>query len=216
MGECHDYASALRNPPTLPRARRCSTPPTVRSASPSPPNDCAPAASRRVGCPSSRSRTAASSAPYGCGRSRPDRPARRCCSGRSRSIRRSRSRGIGSALMRHALAGRCPARPSRRAAGRRRRLLRPLRLLGGENRRAVAAGPRRQHRLLGCELVAGAFDGARGRDPRTGASSPGGRSFRRSAALPARARRVARHPSNVVDAARKFRAACIPSVAFGG
>ena len=53
----------------------------------------------------------------------------------------SRNRGIGSALMRHALESAGRLGHARRAAGRRCRLLRPVRLLGRADRQALAAGP---------------------------------------------------------------------------
>ena len=118
--------------------------PTDRSASRSPPSGCAPAASRRAGC---RFVAVEDGRVIGTVRlwevaAGPACPA--LLLGPLAVDPAHRCRGIGSALMRHALARRRPARPSRRAAGRRRVVLRPLRLLGRADRRAVAAGPRRQ------------------------------------------------------------------------
>ena len=90
---------------------------------------------------------AAWSAPCGCGTSRPGRAGRRCCSGRSRSTPTVAKRGIGGALMRPRSRKR-QARSSRRLAGRRRTLLRPLRLLDREDRRVTAARP--LSRRTGC------------------------------------------------------------------
>ncbi len=102
------------------------------------------AARRRAGCRSSRSRTAASSAPSGCGTWRPDRHCPALLLG-------PLAVDPDASLPRHRLGadaprapGRGPARPSRRAAGRRSDVLRPLRLLGRADRSPLAAGPRRQ------------------------------------------------------------------------
>ena len=115
-----------------------------------------------------------------------------------------RRRGIGSALMRHALARRRPARPSRRAAGRRRGLLRPLRLLGRADRRAVAAGPRRP------AAACSAANSSPARSTACGARSGRRRKPARTPLLaavaglrrPARASGGISPTTNVVDAAR--------------
>ena len=80
----------------------------------------------------------------------------RCCSGRWPSIRRLKSAGIGSALMRQAIAEAGAARPPRHPAGRRRALL----LSGSASRPTRPAalampGPYERHRLLALELVDG-------------------------------------------------------------
>ncbi len=85
--------------------------------------------------------------------------------------------------------GRYPARPPRRAAGRRRRLLWPLRLLGGENRHAVAAGPRRQKPSARPGACGRCARGRAGRDPRTGAKD---QAAAHSGALPTAGRRAPR------------------------
>ena len=54
-----------------------------------------------------------------------------------------RNRGIGTALMRRAIAARASCRPSRHPAGRRRGLLRPVRLHRRTDRRTVDARPLR-------------------------------------------------------------------------
>ena len=84
---------------------------------------------------------------------------------------------IGAALMRRALARRGAARSSRRAAGRRRAVLRPLRLLGREDRRVVAARPVREAPAArASRSISGALDGARGliRADRHPRADPGG------------------------------------------
>ena len=125
-----------------PRARRCSTPPMARSASASRRSACAKAGGRRDGLSfvavedgrivgTVRLWDVAAGA---------DRPA--LLLGPLAVDPAFRRRGIGAALMRHALHGGRPARPRRRAAGRRRVVLRPLRLLGRAHRQAVAAWAR--------------------------------------------------------------------------
>ena len=127
-----------------------------------------------------------------------------------------RRRGIGSALMRHALPGRRPARPSRRAAGRRRGLLRPLRLLGRADRRAVAAGPRpTEAACSACELERRRARRRARHHPRArqaGAASSAGPAPRPAAPSPRR--HNPRH--KFVDAARYSARRRVPFVRFGG
>ena len=98
---------------------------------------CATAACRPRAWPSWRSSAAASSAPCGCGMSRPARPAGIAarpargpsCRARARHRRRADARALIEAAQR--------SRPRRRAAGGRRRLLRPVRLLRRKDRQAL-------------------------------------------------------------------------------
>ena len=135
------------------------------------------------------------SAPCGCGtsgRTRPPGAAARPARGR---IPTARNRGIGAALMQRALREASRRGHARRAAGRRRALLRPLRLLGREDRRAVAARPATS--ATGCsalELEPGALDGARGLINATGGREP-----------QARPRRPARRDESAAHAASSAR-----------
>ena len=71
-------------------------------------------------------------------------------------------RGIGAALMQRALAAASRRGHARRAAGRRRALLRPVRLFGRADRGLWLPGLAERHRLLAKELKLGALDGVRG------------------------------------------------------
>ena len=80
-----------------------------------------------------------------------------------------RSRGLGGALMRRALARRASGSATAPSAGRRCALLRALRLLGRADRRPVAARPATSATASSrCELAPGALDGARGTRRATG------------------------------------------------
>ena len=143
--------------PTSQRAKRCSTSPTGRSASPRPPSACARGACRptavvrrRRGSPHRRHRAAVGASSAGTG------PAGAAARPARRRTRTAASRGIGSTLVQRALRDGRAARPSRRAAGRRRALLR--RASASRARRPARSGCRdryERHRLLACELDVG-------------------------------------------------------------
>ena len=132
------------------------------------------------------------SAPSGCGTSRCGSGRRRCCSARSRSHPACRNRGIGAALVRRAL------REARRLGHRAvllvgdAALLRPLRLLGREDRRACGCPVRSSG--IACSRSnssPGALDGARGAVAAAGSRKPalaagGGGSRHRSCPAPHR------------------------------
>ena len=124
------------------RAKRCSTAPWGRGASANRRRSCAAAASRRKAWPSSHAmRTGASSARCRLWDVAAGVGARALLLGPLAVDPSLKNAGIGSALMRHAIAEAAPARPSRDPAGRRRAILRALRLLGGKDRLARHARP---------------------------------------------------------------------------
>ena len=116
-------------------------------------------------------RAAASSARCGCGTSAPVTAGRALLLGPLAVDSACRNRGIGAALMARAIARGAPARPSADPAGRRRALLRALRLLGRRHRRPVPA--RAVRAAPAARAVAGGSDGRR----RQASSAPPG--FRR-------------------------------------
>ena len=156
-----------------------------------PPSGCAKAAPR-PGCRSSPSTTATSSAPCGSGTSAPGRPAgaaARPARGR-RSLARPRDRRRADAPRHRRPRG---GSATRRAAGRRRALLRALRLLGA--RRPARCGCRALTSATACsacELEPGALDGARGL---IGATGRAGADARALDALHRRASAATRHPA---------------------
>ena len=100
--------------------------------------------------------------------------------------------------MRPCAARRRQARPRGRAAGRRRAVLRPLRLLGGEDRRCSGCRDRYERdRLLALELVPGALADARGLVSATGRRRAGAALSTRwspASARPIPLRRARREP----------------------
>ena len=122
-----------------------------------------------------------------------------CCSARLAVHPAHRNRGIGSTLVRRAIARARACRPWRHPSGRRCAVLRPLRLFRGVDRRPVDARPLRSRPAAGARAQARrarrrarpdrrrrpACAGARSRRP------GGGRSARRKRARPARSRGLA-------------------------
>ena len=109
--------SSPKPPPTSPRAKRCSTAPWGRGASANRRRSCGAAAGRPKAWPSSRAtQTGASSARCGCGTWRLGEGGRPALLLGPLAVDPSlKNAGIGSALMRHAIAEARAARPCARS-----------------------------------------------------------------------------------------------------
>ena len=158
---------------TSPRAKLCSTWPTARRVSPRPPSGCAKAACRRRGL---------SLVAVERGQHRRHGPALACHRRAGASLRLllgplavhpdHRNRGIGSALVRRAIARARLAGHGADPSGRRCAVLRPLRLFGCD--RPAACGCPGRSSATGCwrwSCKPGALDGRARPDRRRPASS---------------------------------------------
>ncbi len=161
-------------PPISPRATRCSIAPWARAGRRNRRTDCAAAGCRREGLAFvARDAAGAVVGTVGCGTfapARADRP--RCCSARSPSSPALKSAGIGSALMRHAIARRADSAtaPSCWSA------IAPYYARFGFSAEKTSTlsmpGPYERHRFLALELEDGALDGAHGVLKATGRKAP--------------------------------------------